>query len=232
MMSDDADLVNRALAQWAAVRASRAAMREAQAAGWPVVVVNDPLLLLDDDHLRARGVWVTAKHPVAGALTYPGAPWRVDGGGWALLRAAPTLGQDTDAVLVEVLATPLMITARTRTGRRLRRVHARGGPPGSHWMHHNGTQIIDMQDEALAFAETYALAFYRPPEADGKTGAQEIFLRVRYLDRVEKRDGQWKIAHRRVVYSPCHILPIAQEFPLVGDIIHEDSYPTDPAYSW
>jgi ketosteroid isomerase-like protein len=106
------------------------------------------------------------------------------------------------------------------------------GTPGSHWMHHNGTQIIDMQDEALAFAETYALAFYRPPEADGKTGAQEIFLRVRYLDRVEKRDGQWKIAHRRVVYSPCHILPIAQEFPLVGDIIHEDSYPTDPAYSW
>jgi crotonobetainyl-CoA:carnitine CoA-transferase CaiB-like acyl-CoA transferase len=104
MMSDDAELVNQSIARWAATRASRAAMREAQAAGWPVVVVNDPLLLLDDDHLQARGFWVTGEHPVAGTLTYPGAPWRIDGGGWALRRAAPTLGQDTDRVLTELAA--------------------------------------------------------------------------------------------------------------------------------
>jgi crotonobetainyl-CoA:carnitine CoA-transferase CaiB-like acyl-CoA transferase len=102
VMSDDADLVNRAVARWAAARPSRAAMREAQAAGWPVVVVNDPLLLLDDDHLRARGFWVTATHPVAGELTYAGPPWRIDGDGWALHRTAPTLGQDTDRVLAEL----------------------------------------------------------------------------------------------------------------------------------
>jgi crotonobetainyl-CoA:carnitine CoA-transferase CaiB-like acyl-CoA transferase len=101
-MSDDAELVNRAIARWAAARPSRAAMREAQAAGWPVVVVNDPLLLLDDDHLRARGFWVTAAHPVAGDLTYTGAPWRIDGGGWVLHHTAPTLGQDSDRVLREL----------------------------------------------------------------------------------------------------------------------------------
>ncbi len=96
------DTINAALARWAAGRDARAAMREAQAAGWPVVVVNDPELLLEDDHLRARGFWVRAGHPVAGELPYTGAPWRIDGGGWALRRTAPLLGQDTDAVLQEL----------------------------------------------------------------------------------------------------------------------------------
>jgi crotonobetainyl-CoA:carnitine CoA-transferase CaiB-like acyl-CoA transferase len=98
----DPDSVNRLLARWAAARPARAAMREAQASGWPVVVVNDPQLLLDDDHLSARGFWVTATHPIAGALPYPGPPWRIGGGGWAIRRTAPTLGQDTDSVLREL----------------------------------------------------------------------------------------------------------------------------------
>jgi crotonobetainyl-CoA:carnitine CoA-transferase CaiB-like acyl-CoA transferase len=102
VMTDDPELLNRVIAHWAASRPARAAMREAQAAGWPVVVVNDPLLLLDDDHLRARGFWVTAPHAIAGELPYTGPPWRIDGGGWALRRTAPTLGQDTSRVLGEV----------------------------------------------------------------------------------------------------------------------------------
>jgi formyl-CoA transferase/CoA:oxalate CoA-transferase len=102
VMTEHAELVNRLLAEWAAARPARAAMREAQAAGWPVVVVNDPLLLLEDDHLCARGFWVTASHPVAGEVVHTGAPWRVDGGGWELRRSAPTLGQDTDSVLAEL----------------------------------------------------------------------------------------------------------------------------------
>jgi len=96
------ELINETLARWAAARPARTAMREAQAGGWPVVVVNDPLLLLSDDHLRARGFWVTAQHPVAGELPYCGPPWRIDGAGWVLRRAAPLLGQDTDAVVAEL----------------------------------------------------------------------------------------------------------------------------------
>jgi crotonobetainyl-CoA:carnitine CoA-transferase CaiB-like acyl-CoA transferase len=102
MMSEHGGAINEALGRWAAVRSARDAMREAQASGWPVVVVNDPLLLLTDDHLQARGFWVTAPHPVAGILPYAGPPFRVDGGGWELRRTAPTLGQDTDTVLTEL----------------------------------------------------------------------------------------------------------------------------------
>lgn len=102
VMSEHPEVVNRVLAGWAAARPSRAAMREAQAHGWPVVVVNDPLLLLEDDHLCARGFWVEARHPAAGELVYPGPPWRVGADGWALRRTAPTLGHDTDVVLREL----------------------------------------------------------------------------------------------------------------------------------
>ncbi len=102
MMTEDVDEVNAAIARWAMARSARRAMREAQAAGWPVVVVNNPLTLLADDHLLARGFWVTAPHPVAGTLPYCGPPWRMEGGGWHLRRTAPTLGQDTERVLADL----------------------------------------------------------------------------------------------------------------------------------
>jgi crotonobetainyl-CoA:carnitine CoA-transferase CaiB-like acyl-CoA transferase len=101
MMAEDAQIVNQAIGRWAAARDARAAMREAQAAGWPVVVVNDPATLLDDEHLLARGFWVTAPAGTADALTYCGAPWRIDGGGWALRRTAPRLGEHTDQILTD-----------------------------------------------------------------------------------------------------------------------------------
>ena len=37
----------------------------------------------------------------ADALTYCGAPWRIDGGGWALRRTAPRLGEHTDQILTD-----------------------------------------------------------------------------------------------------------------------------------
>lgn len=102
MMTEDVDEVNAAIAAWAMNRPARRAMREAQAAGWPVVVVNNPFTLLTDDHLLARGFWVTAPHPVAGLLPYCGPPWRTEGGGWHLRRTAPMLGQDTERVLADL----------------------------------------------------------------------------------------------------------------------------------
>jgi crotonobetainyl-CoA:carnitine CoA-transferase CaiB-like acyl-CoA transferase len=103
VMAQEPEAVNAAIAAWVGDRPARQAMRQAQAGGWPVVVVNDPLLLLGDDHLVARGFWHRTSHEAAGELPYTGAPWRVDGRGWALRRTAPLLGQDTDAVLAGVL---------------------------------------------------------------------------------------------------------------------------------
>jgi crotonobetainyl-CoA:carnitine CoA-transferase CaiB-like acyl-CoA transferase len=101
ILAEDIETVNTTLAAWAASRPARAAMREAQAAGWPVIVVNDPWTLLRDEHLVARGFWATA--PGDGRqLPLCGPPWRIDGGGWHLRRGAPRLGEHTDEVLERV----------------------------------------------------------------------------------------------------------------------------------
>lgn len=104
-----------------------------------------------------------------------------------------------------------------------------GGRPGQHWMHHNGTQIVEI-DGDVANTETYTLAFVRQPRSDGADGEEEVFLRVRYLDRVEKRDGVWRIAHRRVVFSPCHVLPVTADYPLWEGTLLEGGVETDPLY--
>lgn len=60
--------------------------------------------------------------------------------------------------------------------------------------HFRGNMLIEFQDDDCAHVETYALAYHRligRPE-------QEL-LCVRYLDRFERRSGEWRIAHRRVV---------------------------------
>lgn len=48
--------------------------------------------------LREKGFWQEIGHPDAGVQTYPGPPFTVDGGGFAL-TPAPRLGEHTDAVL-------------------------------------------------------------------------------------------------------------------------------------
>jgi crotonobetainyl-CoA:carnitine CoA-transferase CaiB-like acyl-CoA transferase len=65
----------------------------------PVSTMGD---LLASPHLRARGFFVTLSHPEAGAVTTPGAPYRLSATPWALRTPAPTLGQHTAEVLAEV----------------------------------------------------------------------------------------------------------------------------------
>ena len=103
--------------------------------------------------------------------------------------------------------------------------------PGDHWMHHNGTMLIEI-DGNIANTETYCYALTRAAPKEGDTRSREIFLRVRYLDRVEKRDGVWKIAHRRVVFSPCHVITVEEEFPLpADDCLFEGGVSSDPLYT-
>lgn len=102
--------------------------------------------------------------------------------------------------------------------------------PGKHWMHHYGNQIIDFESADVAFAETYCIGCCRVPADDG--GPKDIFLRVRYLDRMEKRNDEWRIAHRKVVYSPSHVVPVVEEFPPAPGSLWEASFPQDPVYNW
>jgi crotonobetainyl-CoA:carnitine CoA-transferase CaiB-like acyl-CoA transferase len=60
--------------------------------------VNTMADLFASAHLKAREFFVQISHQVAGTFTYPGAPFKVSEGGWAIRRPAPTLGQHNAGV--------------------------------------------------------------------------------------------------------------------------------------
>ena len=65
----------------------------------PVSTMGD---LLASPHLRARGSFVTVDQSAAGAVTMPGAPYKLSATPWQIRRPAPCLGQHTAEVLAEV----------------------------------------------------------------------------------------------------------------------------------
>ena len=77
-------------------------MRECWAAAQTQHIPSAPLLttkdLLEDPHHRLREFWREVEHPVAGRLTYAGAPYRSTEAPWVLRRPAPLLGQHNDEV--------------------------------------------------------------------------------------------------------------------------------------
>jgi crotonobetainyl-CoA:carnitine CoA-transferase CaiB-like acyl-CoA transferase len=68
----------------------------------PVAYVHEMPDLFDSPQLAARGYLHTIEHPLAGAQTYPGAPWRMSETPWRA-RRAPLLGEHTETVLSEQL---------------------------------------------------------------------------------------------------------------------------------
>ena len=64
---------------------------------------------------------------------------------------------------------------------------------------HNVTNmLIELAGEQAA-VETYFLAWQR--DRDDQGTAREVFLAGRYVDRFEKREGEWRVAERAVVYD-------------------------------
>src|SRR3954470_16270585 len=63
-----------------------------------------------------------------------------------------------------------------------------------HSMHFNTNVLIEFQSKERAFVETYVLVLQR--FADRRVTAS-----ARYLDRFEKRNGAWRVAHRTLVFG-------------------------------
>jgi hypothetical protein len=64
-------------------------------------------------------------------------------------------------------------------------------------LHHIGQSRIEVAGDVAA-GETYVIATYVMP---GEGEPQTTVLMTRYLDRFEKRDGEWKIADRLVAFD-------------------------------
>jgi ketosteroid isomerase-like protein len=61
--------------------------------------------------------------------------------------------------------------------------------------HHLTTQSIELQGD-VAHVETYAIVVQ---EKHTSNDTRQLISNSRYVDRFEKRDGDWRIAHRVVV---------------------------------
>ena len=72
-------------------------------------------------------------------------------------------------------------------------------------MHFMGNMLIEVSGET-ARAETYAVAYHREARDDG-SGRDDIWG-IRYVDRFEKRSGEWKIAHRVVAQEWRRVDPV------------------------
>lgn len=105
-----------------------------------------------------------------------------------------------------------------------------------------GTIIIDFESPTVAKTEAYVRSFYNMPNGSHEMplsdlpegGRQELDVGGRYLDRFEKRQGEWKIAHRTLVIDWNRLTPAssAWDTPMYQKVKHRGlKYPKDPLYT-
>ncbi len=108
--------VDVALYPWLAER-TRAeiweAARNAHAILAPLFTAAD---LYEDPVFRERGLWTEVEHATLGKFPMLGRPYMLSETPWAIRRAAPTLGQDTDALLEEAGYNAAAVTELRRSG--------------------------------------------------------------------------------------------------------------------
>ncbi len=84
--------------QWLGRHTVAEVFRLAGEARLPFAPVSTMAEILELEHLRARRFFRSFSHPVAGAVTSPGAPYKLADGAWTLRRAAPLLGEHNEQV--------------------------------------------------------------------------------------------------------------------------------------
>ncbi|HKI98003.1 MAG TPA: CoA transferase [bacterium] len=97
------DALDAILAEWCAPRDKWEVTRLLQVAAVPAFPSLDSHELHDDPHLQARGCFTRWPHAEVGTRTLMGVPWRFTRRPNGLGKAAPVLGEDTDAVLERLL---------------------------------------------------------------------------------------------------------------------------------
>jgi len=76
-------------------------------------------------------------------------------------------------------------------------------------MHFAGQSLIDL-DGDVANVETYAIGYHRWSSPDG-AGPLDMTVGARLYDRLERRGGVWRVAHRKLIYDWTRIDPVAGE---------------------
>jgi crotonobetainyl-CoA:carnitine CoA-transferase CaiB-like acyl-CoA transferase len=92
------------IAQWMQDQKKLEVATRAQVLGVPVVPVNSVKDLFESEQLQFRGFFTQVEHPVLGRLRYPTVPYQLSATPAEIIRAAPLLGEHTEAILAEAVA--------------------------------------------------------------------------------------------------------------------------------
>lgn len=93
-----------------------------------------------------------------------------------------------------------------------------------HSMHFNTNVLIEFLATDRAFVETYVLVLQR--FADKRVTAS-----ARYLDRFEKRNGAWKVAHRTLVFGDMVPEPLKEPVRFPEGFTEQKHGMDDPLYT-
>ncbi|HXG20460.1 MAG TPA: CoA transferase [Methylomirabilota bacterium] len=107
------DELEQIVTAWTRTRTPEEATALLQAAGIPAAPSMTAKDLATDPHLNSRPIFVYNDHPEVGVKQHVGIPWQLSQTPLPV-RAAPTLGQDTDYVLHEILGYSEADIARLR----------------------------------------------------------------------------------------------------------------------
>ena len=104
-----------------------------------------------------------------------------------------------------------------------------------HSMHFNTNVLIEFQSRERAFVETYVLVLqrYRPgaPNVPAESAGLRNVASARYLDRFEKRNGEWRVVHRTLVFGDLVAEPMREPYRFPSGFTEQKHSMEDPLYS-
>lgn len=100
--------------------------------------------------------------------------------------------------------------------------------------HHLTNILITFDDPDVARSEAYFLGLHEMPGEGAESGSlMFVMLSGRYLDRMERRNGEWRIAYRTLVFDMQQTLPAGAwtDGWLARIARRGQAWPDDPLYA-
>jgi hypothetical protein len=94
---------------------------------------------------------------------------------------------------------------------------------------HSVSNVLIEVDGDVAKGEAYCQARHRSA-ANGDTPAQDFLWGGRYVDRYERRNGEWRISRRIVVHEWTKLEPVEGVWPGAAAFVQGQRDPSDVVY--